>query len=464
MASNFEISYEIATGVTDAAAATFVALLSWTQAVVILRRRAPHGLELKIPLDGTHHLTDFTAAREIRIKRDGVWWWAGFMDAPRLPGGSKGREIVLPGWGNAYALTLQHNTPFAGSAGLTLGATWDADSGLASILDQAEHFTGTDWFPSAGRTIGAAGTSMTSDLRLAGLSPLDACLQLADIEGWPVRCGIDASGAFTFKSSGAIDQDLTGSVHLYDGASGVAITDYAADGHAICSQVHVVCRMPNVRTQLNGALGAGATTITVDATAGLQPGDIHEIGTGTANKEQVTVNTITSGTVYTLTGGGTSFTHADNDLVQTLTDGRFRLTTVTAAGSVQDAHHLQEQVIFNDQLVSDAMRTAYGDAYLAAYDHKLVQVTYRVTNGLEIEALLAAGLHPGDSIKATSDHSELGLVYNNTTATVQELALTLTKGVCTQIDLTLGDPALDALAVLDRQLAGARNASVAVYG
>lgn len=464
MASNFEFSYEIPTGVTDAAAATFLDLLSWREAVVTLRRRAPHGLSLTIPLDGVQHLTDFVAAREIRIKRDGAWWWAGFMDAPSLPSGSAGKEIVLPGWGNAYALTLQHNTPFQGFAGVTLGATWDADSGIVTILNETEHFAGTDWFPSAGRTIGAAGTSMTSDLRLAGISPLDAILQLADIEGWPVRCGIDSGGGFTIKSSGTIDQDLTGSVHLYDGAPGVKCVDYAADGHAIVSVVHVVCRTPAVRTQLNGALAAGATTITVENTAGLQPGDLVDLGSGTANNEQVTINAVSSGTVFTLTGGGTSFTHADDDRVEMLTDGRFRLTTVTAAAAVQDAHHRQEQVIFNDQLVSSTMRTAYGDAYIAAYDHKLQRATYRVTNGQEIEALLTAGVHPGDQIKATSDHSELSLVYSNTTVTVQEMALTLTDGVCVQIDVALGDPALDALAVLDRQIAGARNASVAVYG
>ena len=462
MASIWDFVIETSSGTTDDAAATFVDLLHWKEAVWSLRRRAPHGLTLRVPRDGTALLSDFVAGREIRTKRNGVYWspGAGFMDAASIPGGSDGGEIIIPGWGNAYALLLSKNNTFPGSAYQILSATWDADSAFGSFLNDAHHYGTTDWFPSAQRTIGTAGTSMTTARTFSSISALEALYSVADIEGWPVRFGINSSGTFTIKSSGTTDQDLTASIHLYDGAPGVKLTNYQADGHAIVSQVWVVCRTPNIRTQLNGLLLATATTVTVDSTAGLVTGDWVSLGQGTANEEsrEITVTSATQFTVSALTNN-----HADNETVQTLTDMRFRATQVSAATTVNDAHHLQEFVIFNDSLVTDDMRSAVGEAYIAAYDHPLVRATYRVTDSTTIEQLLDAGLEPGDLVKATSEDRDLSLVYSNTTVLVQEMTVTLTDGVCSQIDVVLGDPALDSYATLERGLAAGRVAATMVY-
>lgn len=144
MPNVFSLHYETPDGVTDAADATFLELLSWRTAIVTLRHRAPHGLEVRIPLDGYHHTTDFKAWREIRLKKDGVWWWAGFMDAPSLPNGGTSTEMVLPGWGNGAAFMFNHNSPRNAAIGVLLGPSWDADDQLLGTIQDNVHYGSTD--------------------------------------------------------------------------------------------------------------------------------------------------------------------------------------------------------------------------------------------------------------------------------------------------------------------------------
>src|SRR5262245_38919074 len=100
------VEFETASGDTESATQA-LGPLRWATGRVTLRRRAPHVVEFAIPRAfGTHRPADFVAGRELRLKRDGVNWLAGFMGAASIPGGSAGPSIVLPGWGNAYALML----------------------------------------------------------------------------------------------------------------------------------------------------------------------------------------------------------------------------------------------------------------------------------------------------------------------------------------------------------------------
>lgn len=462
MASAFEIIYEVGTGDTKDSTLAFLPL-RWTEAEVTLRRRAPHAWRVTVPRASHHLVSDFVAYREIRIKRDGAYWapGAGFMGAAGLPGGAAGGVIDLPALGNASCLTWSRGTIVPASAGTLFSTTWDATSVIGYLLDNVEHGSAGDWFPSAGRTISAS--SYSADYYSPrGVTPLEALLQMCDNEGWLPRFGISTAGAFTFKagSTGVGWSDLTASVHLYDGGN-CTIGDVTRDASLLTTNTFIGSKSAAARTKLNGAHIATDTTIAVDSTIGFFANQSALIGSG-ATRETVTIVSIDSLTQFTIFSGLAN-AQADDAPVDLITDYIHR-SNATAAASVSQAHHAQNWFIFNDQLaLNSALRERLASAYVGAYDHVLTTARVAVTDTATVEALLAAGLEPGDRVKVTSRDPNVGLLYDNTTATVQEMTVRLRDGGCVGIDLTVGDPRIDDLAVLEKTIMTAARAATANF-
>lgn len=450
----FGIQYETASGDTKDATQALLPL-RWERARWTLRRRAPHEISIVIPVTAPHVPADFVPHRELRLTRDGAYvaWGAGFMGAAQIGlAGDDWGPIELPGYGNAAALELfLRGACYPNAIGLDFGAGYDTDGVIGYLLDNTEHGAGGDWFPAAQRTLGAGAISLDG-YAPRGRTALAVINEVTAAEGWSWRAGITAAGLFSFAASATVDTDRSASLHLIDRAN-CRITAVAQDDSRILSSVSLFCRTPPIRTQLNGATLAGALTITVDSTAGMDAQDSIVIGAG-ATSEERPIQGVTSATVLDMDAGfgGLTNAYADNTEVNTVTK-YFRKDTRTAAASVAQTHHDHLESIVNDQLRLQTARQEYGDALLDTHDAVQRTATVETTDQALIAAILDAGLEPGDSVKLTSAHRYLSAWYAGTTVRVQEMALELEPGGCRRITLQVGDPRLDDLGVLERKIA-----------
>lgn len=460
MPDTWAIEFEPAGGDTTASATvTTWQSLRWERASITLRRRAPHELTITIPRTSHHRITDFIAGREWRLSRNGVYWQTGLMNAASLPGGRQGSALVLPAWGSARVLTLHRGTHREDGVGSTYGG-FDVDGLISNILDNVYHVPLTGpWFPFSGRTIYSSSTAIPNGTYLGGRTALEQLNDLCDVDGVAWRVGITSSGAWTFTASATVEVDRSATLKLYDGAN-CEITDVARDGSEIIAEVlRVASKRPLVDTRLSGAHAIGATTITVDKTEGLADGDVVVLGVGTANEEQKTIASIVSATQLTLTAGlGSS--KADNDVLKNRDPHTFRSLVRNPAASVHQAHHTQHAVLYNDAFPDTIRRQKLGDAHIAAYNHVLAQARVTTSNSALITQCLDAGLEPGDTISLTSGDQDLSLLYNNMSVKVQEMSLELEPGRVVRLDLLLGDPAQDTLALLERRLRAAQMVAV----
>lgn len=412
IASSFQIVFETASGDTENSTQTLLPL-NWERATWTLRRRAPHALTITVPVYSHHLPGDFIAHREIRLLRDGVYvaWGAGFMGAVQLSrAGDEWGPIELPGYGNAAALALfLRNTTEIGYMGTTYGAGFDTDGVIADLLNGAEHGSGGDWFAAAQRTLGAGAISLDG-YAPRGRSRLDIINEVTAAEGWSWRAGINSSGAFTFAASATVDTDRSTTLHAIDQAN-CTITSVTQDDSRILTDVAVFCRTPAIRTLLNGAVIAGATSLTVDSTAGMDAQDDIKIGGGATSETRsiTSVDSATGLTVPALTNA-----YADNTEVNTVTT-LYRRDGRNAAASVSQTYHEHDEVVINDQLFLQTQRQEYGDALLATYGAILRTATVEVTDAALMAAMLDAGLEPGDSIKLTSTHRYLAAWYTGAT-------------------------------------------------
>jgi hypothetical protein len=467
MAEQWDALFEILSGDTENSTQTAYPL-PWTSATVTLRRRAPHTFELRLPRTTVpgQRAIDFRAGRQFWLKRNGVYWFAGFMNCATLSGYDRAagafRQIVLPGWGNAYAMLMnravQQNS--GGLIDIAYGLS-DVDSFITALLDGVDHGTGGDWFPVGGRTLYASATTAYWG-RMTGRSALELLNWACDVEQVAWRTGVNSSGAFTIAVGTTVDRDLSSTIKLYDNAN-CQIVDLQRDGSQIATVVDVVNRRAPVDTRLEANASAGATSITVTSTAGFQVNDGVNVGVGLATFDIENVTAITSGTVLAISALGSA--HTRGETVKNLaTAAPFRQSTRSAAASVAQAHHIHHVALYNDQMVNVTLREEYGDAYLAAYDHPLTTATVEVVDTALISVLLDQRLEPGDRISLSSSDSELVHFYNNTAVTVQEMTLELEPGRVKQVTLTVGDPRIDDLAVLDRWLSVYQQADTTARG
>lgn len=435
--------------------------VNWTSATITLRRRAPHEYAIQVPRHSHHRLTDFVAGRELRIARNGAYtaWGAGFLDAPSLPGGSRGEQLEVRGWGAAYILTTRRAWNMQSPFGGLFGFGTDVDSVIGQMLDTrhaADDSAGTNWFTAGGRTIGASATSMVGYASI-GKSPLEVINDACDVEGWSWRAGINTAGTLTFVATATADTDRSATIHCYDGAN-CRIIDFDQDGSRITTSVVVAARYPSITTHLNGAHGGGATSLTVDDSTGFEAGDVVLIGEEGGTQETKTISSVGSTTSITLTAGLTN-AQADNASLKPV-PGRFRATNaVNAAAAQRQAHHYQTAGVFNDAMLVASVRDAYATAYLNAYDAPLKTAMIEVTDTTLIDRMLDNALHPGDSIALTSGDQDLSLVYSGTTVRVQEMTLEIEPGGARSLRLAVGDPIIDALGVMERKLAAAQAAA-----
>ena len=455
----FDILYESPDGSTADATQPLLPL-AWETATLTRRRRAPDTISIAIPRENGfgHTLLSFKAGRELRITRNGAHYWAGFMDAASPVVNARGRatSITLPGWGNAYALTLNPNSLFVSTGVEFVGLRTDQIIGFA--LDETEHGAGGDWFPAAGRTIDT-GAYTLARLLTSGKNGLQVINEQCDMEGWEWRAGIDASGAFTFAAGAGVAVNRSTSLHLTGAAS--IVTGMNRDGSVLASLAHALQRVPGVRTQLNGSTLAGATTITVDSTENMQVGDQIFVGQGTANAEggpSITALTATTLTMLPALGNA----HADNETVEIGYETRWRSEASTENTTTRDDHHGRLVAVFDDSLQTATQRDLTAAAYRAAYDHVLTTGNVLVTDPTTIRDLLNAPVLPGDRISLTAGDRLLRDLWDGTTVVVQEMTLALGRGGCRSITLVVGDPAIDALAVLETRLRAANSAATSV--
>jgi hypothetical protein len=456
VASTWTIVYETDEGDTESATQTLLPL-RWERATWTLRRRAPHAFTITVPVQSHHLPGDFIAHRELRLLRDGVYvaWGAGFMGAVQLTtaGEDEWGPMELPGHGNAAALALfNRGTVVPGFLG-TEYSGFDVDGIIGGLLNDVEHGSGGDWFTAGGRTLGTSALTIDSYYP-RGKGTIEALNEITSLEGWTWRAGINSGGTFTFAASGTVDTDRSATIHCVDRAN-CRIAGVTQDDSRLLTNVTVYCRMPDIRTQLNGAVLAGASSITVDSTTGFEDDDWIEIGSGATIDRRV-IDVVTSGTVLDVdTVGGLTYNQADN--MEVKADTRYyRKTTRTAAASVAQTYHEHSETITNDQATDITHRQEYGDALIDTYDAVLRSATVETTDPALIAAMLDAGLEPGDSVKLTSNHRYLSAWYAGTTVKVHEMTVEVEPGGCRRITLQVGDPRLDDLGVLERMMAGAR--------
>lgn len=450
--SNFSIVVESASGDTENSTQALNPL-HWERAVWTLRRRAPHTISITVPAWSHHVPSDFVARREVRLRRDDVYvsWGAGFLGAVQLTRAGDDWQMELPGYGNVFC--LEFSRYIATSSG------FDADGLIGSLLDTNEHGSGGDWFPSAQRTIGTAAAGTIDLYSAVGKTGVAVLNELADIEGWGWRAGINSAGTFTMTVNGTVETDRSSTIHAIDGAN-CRITGVTQDDSQLLSAINLYAHNPAYRSQLNGSHAAGATTITVDATAGLESGDLVDFAVGTTGWETHAVNVVSSSTQFTITGGGLLANQADNVNV-TLRTEEFRLSSVSAAASVAQAHHQLVSYQFDDTLPVTTLRDEMAGRYQEVYDSVLRSATVETTDAALIGMMLDAGLEPGDSIKLTSQHRLLSAWYSGTTVKVHEMAIELEPGGCRRITLQVGDPRLDDLATVERMVRAGNRAATA---
>jgi hypothetical protein len=445
--------------------------LQWTSATVTLRRRAPHTFEVRLPRNDLPYqrAIDFRAGRQLWITRNGAYWFAGFMNSATLSGYDRAarafQQIVLPGWGNAYALMLDRNVIQPAFTSVTY-AGFDVDGIISDILNNVNHGSGGDWFTAGGRTIYASATTLTS-VRLSSKSALEHINDLCDIDGTAWRAGVNAAGAFTFAVGTTVEQDHTTTIRLFDNAN-CQIVDLQRDGTLITSGVMVVSKRPAFDTRIATAVIAGANTLNLDTVAGIvagtssDAGDQILIGVGLATQETRLVTSISGTTVTVLTPFSNA--HSLDEVVKIATPGSLRVITRTAAASVAQGYHARYWVIYNDQITDQTQRQEVGDQYLAAYDHPLTTATVEIVDATLISMILDAGVQPGDYVNLTSGDAELIHFYNLTTVKVQEMSLELEPGRVKQITLTVGDPRQDEFTRFERRLQAAHTSATSSVG
>jgi hypothetical protein len=467
MPEQFEAIIEVMTGDTENSTQATNTLL-WDSATITLRRRAPHTFTFRLPRNDLPYqrAIDFRAGRQLWIKRNTAYWFAGFMNSAAPAGYDRTtrrfRQVILPGWGNAYALIMNRAVQSNTSSAIDISyGSFDVEDFIGLILNDIEHGSAGDWFPLGGRNIDASGTPITWG-RLTGRSALELLNWACDVVQLPWRTGVAADGTFTIAVTPGTDRDLSSTIQLYDNAN-CHIVDLQRDGSQIATSVSVVNRRAAVDTRLEANAAALATSITVSSTAGFEVGDAVWVGVGLASADLEAVTAITSSTVLAISALNNAHTRGETVKNNTPTEP-FRISTRGAAASVAQAYHLRRVALFNDQMTNVTLREEYGDAYLAAYDHPLTTGTVEIVDATLISTLLDAALEPGDRIWLTSSDTELIHFYNSTLVQVQEMTLELEPGRVKQLTLVVGDPRMDDLAVLDRWLAVYQSASTNARG
>lgn len=467
MAETFDLYAEALSGDTESSMVGAIPL-QWTSASVTLRRRAPHTFEARLLRNTVpgQRAIDFRAGRQFYIQRNGNYWFAGFMNSATLSGYDRAdrafKEIVLPGWGNAYALMLHRNTHYPFFLGADY-AGFDVDGIITDILDNADHGSGGDWFPAAQRTIYVSPTAL-QPIRLSGKSALEHLNDLCDIDGAAWRTGITSAGVFTIAVGTTVEVDRSSTIQLYDNAN-CQIVDLQRDGSLVTSTVIVASKRPSLDTRVATASIAGAASVVLDSVAGLggggnaSEGDQLSFGVGLATEEVRTVSSI-SGTTVALVAPTLTNAHAANEVVKVTSPGSFRVAQRAAAASVAQDYHARHVALYNDGLNDLVRRQEVGDQYLAAYDHPLTTATVEIVDAALITLMLNAGLEPGDRVSLTSADAELRHFYTGTTVTVQEMTLQLEPGRVTQVTLTVGDPRQDDFTRFERRLQSAQAAAV----
>jgi hypothetical protein len=331
------------------------------------------------------------------------------------------------------------------------------DGIISNILsNHADHGSGGNWFTVGGRTIGTSATTIEW-YKPRGRTALETINELTDIEGWAWRAGINSSGTFTFAASGTVDTDRSATIHCIDRAN-CRITGVTQDDSRLTTTVTIHCKTPPVRTALNGAVIAGASTITVDSTDEFEADDPINIDANTTIEARI-IDAVTSGTVLDINigAGGLAANHADNAEVVTDTQaGSTRRDGVDADASVRQTYHGHWEVLSNDQALRSNVRQELATALIDTYNAPLRSATVETTDPALIAQMLDAGLEPGDSVKLTSNHRYLSAWYAGTTVKVHEMTVELEPGGCRRIALMVGDPKLDDLGVLERMMAAMR--------
>jgi hypothetical protein len=183
----------------------------------------------------------------------------------------------------------------------------------------------------------------------------------------PTEVGGGYSSAFYFVNKGA-QAGTSGRVFMY----GLQISRYDGNGvmylnvpPGYLDNFDISHTMTGIRyegascnglgqtTLLNGAVSAGATTLTVDSTSGFTTGDLIRIGTGALYRDtEFRLVTVTNGTTLTLQPGpsarpGLHYGHADNVQVGIVYGARFGRTHHNDVYGLDSAGFGGEGVSFN---------------------------------------------------------------------------------------------------------------------
>lgn len=470
MASRFDLWYEVgydAGGAVGSASTLAMLPLRWATATLTLRRRAPDGLEIIIPRHEEHAFGEFDAWRELRIQRDGAWWWGGFLGAPTAPGGERAGAMTLPGYGAAAALTQfwqGHPGNAAGGDVLSFsvqsaGSGSRADQVIGAVLDicirGAVYAGATRWFPAANRTL-SVGTYTPAWMVFSGRGQLDIIQVICDGEGWEWRVGIDpATGDFIFKAGSGVAVDQTAAIAL-DSPANCLITGYDADATKLATHVTVGTRAPDNRARVRGNQLSGAGTLAIkdgspylwiDQTALL-------VGKGTLNEEPLEFKSPVNQFELAL-NASMLLNHDDGEEIVTTPGQTYIASTAITATTGEARHHRLRRGVINDQITSVAQRAKLAATYLAAGEELPRAATVEVTDPAMLDLLIARGVRPGDTVSLTSRW----LPFGATAMVVQEMALTFERAALVKATLTLGDRLDDALAVLERMVQTANSAA-----
>lgn len=465
-------------GAVSASAALTLRRIPYQRLTVTLGRRGPHQIEAVIPFspEGSSHglaLDQFDAWRELRVERDAVPFLAGLQGAAGVPGGEEGATILLPGYGNAMALTQFYGQAPGTAETVFPSATGDyftmvrsfvsnasrADNIIGRVLDtciRGTSYPGTPWFPSGGRTI-ATGTYTPIRWVASGMSQAEIIQQVCDAEGWEARYGVASDGSWTVAIGGSVNVDRTATVML-DSPGNCRITDYAPDATRLATRVRAAIRNQGPETKVYAFTAAGAASLTIESGAQdrFWPGAYLLIDPGGANEEELEV-AYQYGTGEIFVNGTTANDHDAGERIVFHPDLYFVDKTATTAKTSEGRHHRITRVVYNDQVRDVTARQQLATTVMNASDDLFQSVRVRVTDVEYAESLLGLGLHPGDTVTLTSQR----LPFSATTLQVQTMTLLIEDGGLTGLDLVLGDPADDALAVLERRYGAARIAASA---
>lgn len=467
-----EDSYTLGGAVSSSASLT-KRIVTYQSMTIRLGRRGPHQVEAVIPFspEGSSHgydLDRFDAWRELQINRADVPFVAGFQGAAAVPGGENGNTIALTGYGSAMALIQfwgqqpgDNQTIDQTFEWLILDSTGNAtraDNVIALMLQyliRGTTYPGTRWFPSAYYTL-ATGTFVPERLSLAGMSQLEIIQLVCDAEGWEWRAGVDTSGNWTFVAGGSVNTDRTATV-LLDSPGNCLITGYQPDATRLATLVSVAIRNQGPESTVFTNLASGNTSMAIGFGSGDRywPGAWLRIDPDGANQEDLEVDhMVGEGTV--VFKNATSVNHVAGERIIYSPDFVYVRETATTGKTSEDRHHRIRKVIYNDQLRDEDARTNLADTVMDASDDLLQGVTVVITDIEYAESLLTLGLHPGDTVSLTSQR----LPFTAATLQVQEMTIHLEDGGMTKMEMLLGDPADDALAVLERRYGAARQVSV----